>query len=169
MVFPCGLEMLKFSSCYPKFFAVRNIHYPVNTSSDHSHTDAVVPSSDHCRTQAVLPPSGHYCIETVPPSGDHYCMDIVVPSSDHCCIDIVVPSGDHCCTRAVDNALNVIEQRSDVIHGKVAPPSDHLHTKSLGGHGPVSPSPLATQLTVFLCGPFEHSCKQDKYFDFRLD
>ena len=48
-----------FSSCNPKFFAVRNIHYPVNTSSDHFHTDAVVPSSDHCRTQAILPPSGH--------------------------------------------------------------------------------------------------------------
>ena len=51
---------LRFSSCNQKFFAVRNIHYPVNTSSDHFHTDAVVPSSDHCRTQGVLPPSGHY-------------------------------------------------------------------------------------------------------------
>ena len=61
-----------FSSCNPSFFAVRNIHYPVNTSSDHFDTDAVVPSSDHCRTQAVLPPSGHYCIEIVAPSGDHY-------------------------------------------------------------------------------------------------
>ena len=36
----------------PKFFAVRNIHYPVNTSSDHFHTDAEVPSSDYCRTQS---------------------------------------------------------------------------------------------------------------------
>ena len=52
-------------SCNPKLFAVRNIHYPVNASSDHFHTDAVVPSSDHCRMQAVLPPSDNYCIETV--------------------------------------------------------------------------------------------------------
>ena len=61
-----------FSSCNPKLFAVRHIQYPVNPSSDHFHTDAVVSSSDH------------YCIETVAPSGDHYCIDIVVPSSDHC-------------------------------------------------------------------------------------
>ena len=33
VVFPCGLEMLMFSSCNPKFFAVRNIHYPVNIST----------------------------------------------------------------------------------------------------------------------------------------
>ena len=39
-----------------KFFAVRHIHYPVNPSSDHFHTDAVVPPSDHCRTETVLPP-----------------------------------------------------------------------------------------------------------------
>ena len=74
--------MLMFSSCNPKFFAVRNIHYPVNTSSDHFHTDEVVSSSDHWRTQAhegVQLPGGHYCIETVAPSGDHYCIDIVVP------------------------------------------------------------------------------------------
>ena len=32
VVFPCGLEMLTFSSCYPKFFAVRQIHYPLNQS-----------------------------------------------------------------------------------------------------------------------------------------
>ena len=32
-----------------------HIHYPVNTSSDHFHTDAVVPSSDHCPTEIVLP------------------------------------------------------------------------------------------------------------------
>ena len=34
-----------FSSCNPKFFAVRHIQYPVNTSSDHFHSDAVVPLS----------------------------------------------------------------------------------------------------------------------------
>ena len=67
-----------FSSSNPKFFAVRNIHYPLNTSSDHFDTDAVVPSSDHCRTQGILPPSCRYCIETVSPSGDHYCIDIVI-------------------------------------------------------------------------------------------
>ena len=51
VVFPCGLEMLMFSSCNPKFFAVRHIHYPVKPSSDHFHTDTVVPSSDHsCST-----------------------------------------------------------------------------------------------------------------------
>ena len=43
--------------------AVRHIHYPVNTSSGHFNTDAVVPSSDH------------YCIETVVPSGDHCVND----------------------------------------------------------------------------------------------
>ena len=63
VVFPCGLEMSMFSSCNPKFFAVRHIHYSVNPSNDHFHTDAVVPSSDHCRTEIVLPPSDHYCIE----------------------------------------------------------------------------------------------------------
>ena len=56
---PCGLEMLMFSSCNPNLFAVRHIHYPVNPSSDHFHTDAVVPSSDHCRIDTVLPPSDH--------------------------------------------------------------------------------------------------------------
>ena len=75
-----------FSSCNPMFFAVRHIHYPMNTFSDHFHTDAVVPSSDNCRT-----PSGHYCIETVSPSGDHYCFDIVLPSSDHCYTETVSP------------------------------------------------------------------------------
>ena len=82
-VFPWGLEMLMFSFGNPKFFAVRHIHYPVNPSSDHFHTDAVVPSSDHCLTKTVLPPCDHYCIETVAPSGDHYGIDIVVPSSEH--------------------------------------------------------------------------------------
>ena len=43
-----------FSSCNPKFFAVRHIHYPVNLSSDHFHTDAVVPSGGHCL-------NGQYC------------------------------------------------------------------------------------------------------------
>ena len=61
-----------FSSCNPKFFAVRHIHYPVN------------PSRDHFCTDTVLPPSDHYCIETVALPGDHYCIDIVVPSRDHC-------------------------------------------------------------------------------------
>ena len=61
---PCGLEMLMFSSCNPKFFAVRHIHYPVNPSNVYCHTDAVVPSSDHCRTEIVLPPSDHYCIDS---------------------------------------------------------------------------------------------------------
>ena len=77
-----------FSSCNIKFFADRHIHYPVNPSSDHFHTDAVVISSYHCRTGAVLPPSDHYCIDTVAPSGDNYCIDIglVVASSDHCCL-----------------------------------------------------------------------------------
>ena len=70
-----------FPSCNPKFvFAVKHIHYPVNPSSDHFHTDAVVTSSDHCRTDTVLPPSDHYCIETASPSGDHFCIDIAVPS-----------------------------------------------------------------------------------------
>ena len=68
----CGLEMLVFSSCKPKFFAVRHIHYPVNPSSDNFHTNTVVPSSDHCRTGTLLPSSDHYCSETVAPSGDHY-------------------------------------------------------------------------------------------------
>ena len=78
----------------------------------------------------VLPPSVNYCIETVGPSGDHHCIDIysvVVSSSDHCRNEPVPPSRDHYGTT------------------KVAPPSDHLHTKitftkSLGvGHGPVPP------------------------------
>ena len=104
--------MLMFSSCNPKLFTVRHIHYPVNPSSDHLHTDAVVPSSDHCRTDTVLPPSDHYCIEAVAPSGDHYCIDVAVPSSDYCCTETVPPSSDHYVTT------------------KVTPPSDHLHNKT---------------------------------------
>ena len=104
--FPSGLEMLMFSSYNPKFLAITNMYYPVNTSSDNFHTNAVVPSSDHCRTLAVLPPSGHYGIGTVSPSSDHYLL-----SSDHCCIETLSPSSDHYGTT------------------KVAPPSDHLNTK----------------------------------------
>ena len=44
VVIPCGLDMSMFSSCNPKFFADRHIHYPANPPSDHFHTDAVVPS-----------------------------------------------------------------------------------------------------------------------------
>ena len=94
-----------------KVFAVKHIHSPMNQSSDHFLTDAVVSSSDHCRTETVLPPSDHYCIETVAPSGDHSCIDIAVPSSDHCCTYTVPPSSDHRGTM------------------KLAPYSDHLHTK----------------------------------------
>ena len=98
------------------FFAVRHIHYPVNPSSDHFHTDAVVPSSEHCRSATVLPPSDHYCINTVAPSGDHYRIDIVVSSSEHCCTETVPPSSGH--------------------HGttKVAALSDHLHTQRRKQH-----------------------------------
>ena len=53
-----------FSSCNPKFFAVRHIHYPVNSSNDYFHTDAVVPSSDHGRTDIVLPPNDDYYIKS---------------------------------------------------------------------------------------------------------
>ena len=95
-----------FSSCNPKFFAVRHILYPVTLSAD-----AVVPSSDHYCIETVLSPSDHYCIEVVAPSGDHYCMDIVVPSSDHCCIETVPQSSDHYGTT------------------KVAPPTGLLHAK----------------------------------------
>ena len=84
-----------FSSCNPEFFAVRHIHYPVNPSSDHFHTDGAVPCSDHCCT--VLPSRDHYSIiETVAPSGDHCFPETVAPSSDHYSIVIVVPSSDHC-------------------------------------------------------------------------
>ena len=75
--------MLMFSSCNPKFLAVRHIHHPVTIS-----TDAVVPSSDHCYTETVLPSSEHYCIETGAPSGDHCFTETVAPSTDHYCIDI---------------------------------------------------------------------------------
>ena len=100
-----------FSSCNPKFFAVKHIHYPVNPSSDHFHTYAVVPSSDRCRTETVLSPSDHYCIETVTPSGDQSCIDIAASSSDHCCTETVPPTSDH------DGTM------------KLASSSDHLHTK----------------------------------------
>ena len=82
--------MLKFSSCNPQFFAVRQsftILIPVNPSSGYFHTGVVVPSSDHCRSDTVLPSSDHYCIETVAPSGGRYCIGIVVPSSDQCCTE----------------------------------------------------------------------------------
>ena len=50
-----------FSSCNPKFFAVRDSHYPVNPSNDYFHTDAVVPSSDHCdRVVKGVGHLGHY-------------------------------------------------------------------------------------------------------------
>ena len=103
--------MLTFSSCNPKFFSVRHIHYPVNLFSEHFHTDVVVPSSDRCRTETVLTPSDHYCIETAAPSGDHYCVDIVVPSSEHCCSETAPSSSGHYGTT------------------KVAPLRDQLHTE----------------------------------------
>ena len=102
-----------FSSCNPKLFAVRHIHYLLHPSRDHFHADAAVPSSDNCRIETVMPPSDQYCIDIVAPSGPggHYCIDIVVPSSDHCCTDTLQPSS---------------EQYGNTI---VAPHSDHLHTK----------------------------------------
>ena len=63
-----------FSSCNPKFFAVRHIHYPVN-----------------CHLAIITAMR----VETVAPSGDHYCIDLVVPSSEHCCTETVPPSSDH--------------------------------------------------------------------------
>ena len=47
-----------FSSCNPKFFAFRHIHYPV------------VPSGGQCCTETVLPSSDHDCNETIAPSDD---------------------------------------------------------------------------------------------------
>ena len=47
-------------------FFLQHIHYPVNPSSDHFHTDAVVPSSDHCHTETVSTSGDHYCIEIAP-------------------------------------------------------------------------------------------------------
>ena len=64
---------------------VRSLQLDTFISSDHFHTDAVVPSSDNFCTETVLPSSDHYCIETVAPCGDHFCINIVVPSSDRCC------------------------------------------------------------------------------------
>ena len=69
--------MLMFSSCNPKFFAVRYIHHPV---SDY-HTVAVVPSGDHCCAKTVLSSSEH-CFETVAPSGDRCFTDTVAPSCE---------------------------------------------------------------------------------------
>ena len=71
-----------FSACSPKFFAVRHIHYPLNPSSEHFHTDAVVAPSDYWRHEAGLPPSEHYCIDTVAPSGDHCCTETVPTSTE---------------------------------------------------------------------------------------
>ena len=65
-----------FSSCNPKFFAVRHIHYPVN---------------QYCHLASITA----LIFETVAPSGDHYCIDLVVSSSDHCCTETVPPSSDH--------------------------------------------------------------------------
>ena len=98
-----------FSSCNPKFFAVRHIHYPVNPFSDHFHTDAVATSNDH-RQLAII--TAFYCITTVASSGDHGLTETVAPSSDHYGIAIEAPSSDHCYTETVP------------------PSSDHLHTKS---------------------------------------
>ena len=99
VVLSSGLSLRFIGDVYVFFLQSSSLqletHYPVNPSSDHFHTDAVVPSSDHCYTQAVLPPSGHYGIETVTPSADHYCIDTVVPSSDHCCTETGSPSSDH--------------------------------------------------------------------------
>ena len=128
-----------FSSCNPKFFAVRYIHCPMNPSCDPTCCSSAV---YHGRAEAVLPPSDHYCIGIVAPSGDLYCIDIVVPSSDHCCTETVRPSSDHCGTT------------------KVVPPSDHLHSKIINWReknnsptvgGGVTPwPPLATPLILVL-------------------
>ena len=49
----------------------RHIHYPVNPSSDHFHTDVVVPSGDR------------NCIDIVGTSSDHYGSTKVAPPTDH--------------------------------------------------------------------------------------
>ena len=75
------------------------VHYPVNPSSDHFHTDEVVPSSDHCCSETLLPPSDHFCIDIVAPSGDQSCIDIAAPSSDHNGTMKLAPSSDHLHTK----------------------------------------------------------------------
>ena len=111
VIFPGGLEMLMCSSCNPKLFGVRHIHYPVNPSSDQFHNDAVVPSSDHCRTETLTPTGEHcfteteapssdrYCTKKIAPPSDHYCIVIVLPSSDRGYTDTVPPSSDHFCSK----------------------------------------------------------------------
>ena len=63
-------------------FSVRHIHYPVNPSSDHFHTEAVVPSRavDNAQRKCIIHGSG--AIETVLPPSDHYCIETVAPSRD---------------------------------------------------------------------------------------
>ena len=80
-----------FSSCNPKLFAVKHIHYPVTISTPMQWCHLEI----NCCTETVLSPSDHYCIETVAPPGDHYCINIAVPSSDHRCTEKVPPSRDH--------------------------------------------------------------------------
>ena len=67
-----------FSSCNPKFFAVRHIHYPVNTSSDHFHTDAILPSSDHCRTER-----GDFFKFKVEQNGKYNTSEFAITSTSH--------------------------------------------------------------------------------------
>ena len=78
-----------FSSCNPKFFAERHIHYPVNPPSDNFYTDAVVPSSDQNIHHKFVGQRGH---GPVPPSGYatgrslcERCLS-VVPVDTNCCI-----------------------------------------------------------------------------------
>ena len=65
-----------FCQAFILLFHLDTFTNPVNSSTEHFHTDAVVPSSDHCRTDTVLPSlRDHYGTTTVASSGD-YCVGV---------------------------------------------------------------------------------------------
>ena len=108
-----------FSSCNLKFSAVRHIHYPVNPSSDHFNTDAVVPSSDHCCTETVLPSSAlrQYA----------YCQLVIITALRQYRHLVIITASILQCHLVIIDALR--QYRHLVFITKVALPSEHLHTK----------------------------------------
>ena len=138
------------------------IHYPVNPSSDHFHTNAVVQSSDHCRTETVLPSSDRYCIETVSPSGDHYYIDIVVPSSDQCCNETVPQSRDHYGTLKVSPPSD-LKERNDVnlLDKKHSSKVAYPVCSAIVGHGLLSMRSVTRWRHVDTCTPSRQRRSQD--------
>ena len=144
------------SSCNPKFFAVRHIHYPGGENDD--NLPAVSPVSNSIRTQrcevqicetnVVKQPSPitsvsfEWCVmaQARRLSSDHFPNDSVVPFSDHCrtqSTETVLPHGDHYYIETVapsgdHHGIDIVVPSSDHCCTEIVPPSsDHYGTTKI--------------------------------------